>query len=200
MTLNPDNDADREVYVSNLINTNHEALVIDACSLIHIRSTEKMVEILTCLRCPCIITDIVHSEAKTFKKLIGGVVKDEPMELDYFLENDLLFMQDLNDDAAAISFLELTSLHRLDNGEAQSIVIANKNNYAFCTNDRKALSVMSAEYPHLQSLTTLHLLQNWHMEAGISQADLLDSIRKIQVGSPNFPSPKMPLYSWFQTL
>lgn len=200
MTLNPDNDADREVYVSNLINAHHKALVIDACSLIHMRSTDKMEEILASLRCPCIITNIVFSEAKTFKKLTGGVVTDEPMNLDYFLKKELLSILDLNDDEDAISFLELTSVHRLDNGEAESIVIADKYNYAFCTNDRKALNIMTNEYPHLQSLTTLHLLQKWYIEAGISQTDLLDSIAKIRVGSPNFPSPKLPLYSWFQIL
>jgi predicted nucleic acid-binding protein len=177
----------------------HDCLILDACCVLNLYASYQMESILTAIPVQKAVADYVKDHEALYIWAGPGedVLKErESVNLDYFVDQDLIKIAALNEEDEANTFLHFAS--ELDDGEAITGAIALHRNWAIATDDKKARALFSRDAPNNQIITTPELVKHWADSRNPSLGTIKTAIKNIQSRGRYFPDKQHPLYEWWQ--
>jgi len=177
----------------------HQCLILDACCLINLYASGRLLEILPSLGQVIVIAEYVQSEEAL---RIRGNASDEstvvyePIDLRPAIESGLLSVVSLEtevEEQRAVDYIGAL----LDTGEAITGAIAISRLWAIATDDRKATSFFARVAPQLQLVTTPEMIKHWCDSSAPAPDDVRRAIRDIRVRARYVPRRQHPLRAWW---
>ncbi len=98
-------------------------------------------------------------------------------------------------DHEKLRYIELAS--KLDDGEAESIAIAEARNFALATDDRKGRNLIQSEGLKIELWSTCSLLKLWQTKRAISNNDLKGVLATIYQRARYRPKSGHPDHEWW---
>lgn len=175
----------------------HSHLLLDACCVLNFCASGKFLSILKSIPAEIVVTTVVQEhELKTLQKL-----KDEGNEganqFEAAIEQGLLKVVDFDSVEEEESFVNYAAI--LDDGESATCAIAVHRNWAIATDDKKAISFIQKEIPHLQVVLTIEIIQYWSDKEGLDPLKLRDVLNEIRIKGRYLPPKNHPLRDWWKT-
>ncbi|GAB1544214.1 hypothetical protein NUACC21_68900 [Scytonema sp. NUACC21] len=128
-------------------------------------------------------------------------LKDEENEgvtqFEAAIVQSLLTVVDFESGEEAKSFVNMAAILGHD-GESGTCAIAVYRRWAIATDDKRAISFVQQEAPHLQLLSTLEIIKHWSEETGIDLLTLRDVLNAIREKGRYFPHKNHLLLGWWQ--
>ena len=97
-----------------------------------------------------------------------------------------------------LRYIELTL--NLDDGEAESVAIAEARNFALATDDKKARKLIQREGLKIELWSTCALLQHWQNECSISDRDMKSILTNIFSRARYRPKSGHPDFDWWMNI
>ena len=88
--------------------------------------------------------------------------------------------------------------NNLGDAEAATFAIAFHRGLAIATDDKKAISFINKEAPHLQILSTPEIIKHWSEAAEIDLSILSEALNAVKLKSRYSPPKSHSLRSWWE--
>jgi predicted nucleic acid-binding protein len=173
-------------------------LILDASCLLNLYASGKLPEIAATSPQPFVVAEyVVQQEALYIRRRASAQEPEErePVEIGALVTAGLLQVITLNNEAEAITFIDLAS--EMDDGEAMTCALAMHRQCDVAMDDRKARRVLSGRAPHVSITSTLAIVKQWAELAGITKAELKSILLNIWSGANYYPGERDPLYAWW---
>jgi predicted nucleic acid-binding protein len=174
------------------------ALVIiqDACVLLNLLASERFADIAGGCGLKFVVAARAASETLYLRHAITG--EHELVDLPPLIKNGLLEVVNLAGEGEQLRFIELAT--DLDDGEAESIAIAESRSFALATDDKKARKVLQRKAINVELWSTGRILQHWQAKAFISDADLSNALKSISERAKFRPKRGHPDFAWWSQI
>jgi predicted nucleic acid-binding protein len=171
-------------------------VIQDACVLINLLASGRFEEIAGGCGRHFAITQAAAREAVFLRNSeFGG---RERIDLQPFIEKGILRTLAAESESEKLRYIELTL--SLDDGEAESIAIAEARNFALATDDRKARGLIQREGLKIELWSTCSLLQHWQGRCSVSDRDLKNVLANIFMRARYRPKSGQPDFDWWTKL
>lgn len=169
-------------------------LLLDACTVINLFASRRMIEILQAQNQPAGIVEAVHRETVyVFKGGDGDDARErEPVDLSPVIASGTLWLVDPTD-VELDDFIDLTLYFKGD-GEAMTIAVALARGWIVVTDDRKAIRVIAGR---TQIRSSLDLVKTWAETLAIGESDLRTVLHDLRARGHYTPGKEHPLRSWW---
>jgi hypothetical protein len=177
----------------------HECVILDASSVINLYAMGCMAEIVRSLPARCAISRYVkEQEARAINEARdeNGNRRRIPIDLNSLVEEGLLQICSHNSPSVANTIVVLARAGIRGMGEKISWAIALEKGWGVVLDDHNATTKLVAQMPHIQTLTTLDLLQYWASIQEVSEEVLRVALVNLRIRG-NYHIPKRHhLYEW----
>ncbi len=119
----------------------------------------------------------------------------EKIDLMPLIENGILQILAAESENEKLRYVELAL--NLDDGEAESVAIAEARNFALATDDKKARNLIQREGLKIELWSTGSLLQHWQSKCSISDSDMNDVLKNIFSRARYRPKSGHPDFDWW---
>ncbi len=178
------------------LSLHHDCLLLDACCAINLSVSGHMGAIIGSLSVPTAISEYVYGAEVIGKNTLvtADVDPTHVINLQALTEAGLLQVIDLT----AHEEIEAVNLSAaIDGGEAFTCAIAKHRDWAIATDDRRAISFFGETVPHLQVVTTPHLIRHW-ADTGKVEAEVVRQVLERVHALGHYKPPKdHSLYQWW---
>jgi predicted nucleic acid-binding protein len=171
-------------------------LIQDACVLINLLGSGRFRDIAAGCGLEFAIVSTVSRETLYLHSLDPSV--REQIDLQPLVKDGILKILDPENEQEKLRYIELAL--SLDDGEAESIAIAESRNCALATDDKKARRVIQNEKIKIEIWSTCSLLQLWQKKCSISDADMKNVLQNIVARARYHPKTGHPDYNWWASL
>jgi hypothetical protein len=178
----------------------HDCIILDACCVINLNASGRMVEVLeTIPKAVAVATYVRDVEAL---RIYGGPAGDptseyESIDLQPLVDRGLLQLVSPNSEAENISLVNFAAALG-DDGEAITGAIALHRNWSIGSDDRKAINFFRREAPQLQLVTTPELIKHWVDTAAPPFNKVRSALQQVRLRARYEPSQRHLLYTWWQ--
>lgn len=178
-----------------------EGIILDACCVINLYASEYMKNILESISKQVAVAAYVRdAEAK---RIYGGPVEDltretEAINLQPFIDDKLLQVVSLENEAEENMVVNFSSAARLGSGETISAAIAVLRQWSLGTDDKLAISFFIRKVPQLHLISTLDILKHWVDTTGPELTVIGRVLENIQNRASYEPHDKHHLYRWWK--
>jgi predicted nucleic acid-binding protein len=173
------------------------AIVIqDACVLINLLASGRFEDIANGCGVRFAISAGVAQEALFLRNSDSG--EREKIDLQHIVGCGILEILALENEAEKLRYIEIALV--LDDGEAESIAIAEARSFALATDDRKARNVIKRRGLKIELWSTSGLLRHWQNRCLISDTDLGRALANISNLAKYCPKFGHPDFEWWTNL
>jgi hypothetical protein len=177
--------------------TSGSQVVLDACCLINLLATGRLDQILADLPYRFVTSSFVASRE------VLALASSGPGEREIIPSARLESLKDLQIVELATE-QELTAFVRfaaeLDDGEASVCALAAVRGGVVATDDRKALRLLSREFPARSSIQTPELLWEWSQRSRISSGEMRSLLLSVRDRARFLPRWDAPHFAWWSRL
>jgi predicted nucleic acid-binding protein len=171
-------------------------VIQDACVLINLLSSGRFEDIASGCGLHFAITQAAAREAMFLHDAESGERKR--IDLQPFIEKGILETLAAESENEKLRYIELTL--NLDDGEAESVAIAEARNFALATDDRKARNLIQREALKIELWSTCSLLQHWQRKCSVPDKDLKNVLANIFKRARYRPKFGHPDFDWWTNL
>jgi predicted nucleic acid-binding protein len=119
----------------------------------------------------------------------------EKINLQQFVQRGVLEILTVETETEKLRYIEIAI--DLDDGEAESIAIAEARSYALATDDRKARNIIVGQSLKIELWSTCELLRRWQNECSILDEDLGGILANISRFAKYRPKCGHPDFDWW---
>jgi hypothetical protein len=176
-------------------------LILDACVLLNLWATQRIVEIIRTLPRPCAVAQYVRDrEALWVGRHRQGPAADyERIDLSELVACDIIEVLALEGEEEMAHFIALASSPGLDDGEAMSGALAHSRGLVVATDDRAALATFARHHPPISTRSTASLIKHWVECASVDDTTLRTALGDIRERACFEPGVRDPLHGWWRT-
>jgi predicted nucleic acid-binding protein len=171
-------------------------VIQDACVLINLLASGRFEDIANGCGFRFAIASIVAQEALFLRNVDSG--EHEQIDLQHFIGRGILDVLTSENELEKLRYIEMTL--DLDDGEAESIAIAEVRSLALATDDKKARSIIQRRGLKIELWSTCSLLQRWQSQCLIPDADMGSVLAKIFSRAKYRPKFGHPDFEWWAKL
>jgi predicted nucleic acid-binding protein len=171
-------------------------VIQDACVLINLIASGHFEEIAGGCGLRFAITQAAAGEAMFLHNAETG--EKERIDLAPLMQNGMLEKLVAESENEKLRFLELTL--NLDDGEAESMAIAESRNFALATDDKKARNLIQREGLKIELWSTCLLLQHWQNKCRVSDEIVKNVLTNIFKRARYRPKFSHPDFDWWVKL
>ncbi|MEH2159101.1 hypothetical protein [Nostoc sp.] len=174
----------------------HSHILLDACCVLNFCASGEFLAILKSLPAEVVVTTVVQEyELKTLQSL-KEEDNDAVFQFEEAMKQGLLIVVDFESEQEEESFVNYAAI--LDDGESATCAIAVHRQWAIATDDKRAISFLKNEAPHLQILSTSEIIKNWSEQQSIDSSVLSHILNQIRIKGHYAPPKNDPLRNWWQ--
>jgi predicted nucleic acid-binding protein len=171
------------------------AIVIqDACVLINLWASRRFEDIAIGCDFRFAIASGVAREVLYLRNPDSG--EKEKIDLHSGVECGFLQILTLESDVEKARFIEMAL--DLDDGEAESMAIAETRGIALATDDRKARNIIARRGLTIELWSTCELLRRWQQKRAVSDAEIGAALREISRRAKYRPKFGHPDFDWWR--
>lgn len=175
----------------------HSHVLLDACCVLNFCASGNLLAILQAIPVQVGVTLVVQErELKTLQHL-EDQENEGATQFEAAIAQGLLIIVDFESEEEAESFVNYAAILG-DDGESATCAIAVYRKWTIATDDKRAISFIQQEAPHLQVLSTLEMIKHWSEEAGLDSSALRDALNAIRVKGRYLPHKTHPLRIWWE--
>ncbi len=179
------------------MNIKQSHVVLDTCCILNFYASGKFSEILEAIPAQVVVTEVVRSQEVIILQRLENEVEGA-IYFDKVVKEGLISIVDFESEAEAETFINYTAQMR-DEGESATFAIAVHREWAVATDDKRAISFLKKEAPHIQIISTLEAIKHWSEQLNIDSATLKAALSAIRVKARYQPPRNHPLLSWWET-
>jgi len=168
-------------------------VIQDSCVLINLLASGRFNDIARGCDFQFAIASVVVQEALFLHNAESG--EREKIHLQPFIECGILEILTVETEAEKLRYIEMAL--DLDDGESESIAIAEARNFALATDDKKARNIIQRRGLKIELWSTCTLLQQWQRKCLISDADMGEVLAKIFNRAKYRPKFGHPDFEWW---
>jgi predicted nucleic acid-binding protein len=180
------------------MNIKQSHIVLDTCCILNFYASGKFSEILEAIPAQVAVTEVVRSQELTTLQQLENQESEGKIYFDKVVTEGLISIVDFESEAEAETFINYTAQMR-DEGESATFAIAFHREWAVATDDKRAISFLKKEAPHIQIVSTLEAIEHWSKKSNIDSATLKATLSAIRVRARYQPPRNHPLLSWWET-
>jgi predicted nucleic acid-binding protein len=180
------------------MNIKQSHIVLDTCCIINFYASGKLSEILAAIPAQVVVTEVVRSQELTTLQRLENEEVEGAVYFEKVVREGLISIVDFESEAEAETFINYTAQMR-DEGESATFAIAFHREWAVATDDKRAISFLKKEAPHIQIVSTLEVIEHWSKKSNIDSATLKATLSAIRVRARYQPPKNHPLLSWWET-
>jgi predicted nucleic acid-binding protein len=171
-------------------------IIQDACVLINLLSSGRFEEMAGGCGLRFAITQAAAREALFLHDPASG--ERERIELQALIEKGLLELLAAESENEKERFIELAL--NLDDGEAESVAIAEARNLALATDDKKARNLIRREGLKIELWSTCSLLRHWQGRCSVPDQEMKCVLANISDRAKYRPKSGQPDFEWWDQL
>jgi predicted nucleic acid-binding protein len=171
-------------------------LIQDACVLINLLASGRFEDLANGCGFRFAISAGVAQEALFLRN--PDSVGREKINLERIVECGILEILTLESEAEKLRYIEIAL--DLDDGEAESVAIAECRHFALATDDKKARKVIQRRGMKIELWSTCALLQHWQSKCLVSDADMGRALANISSRAKYRPKFGHPDFEWWAKL
>ncbi|NJN46332.1 MAG: hypothetical protein HC808_07490 [Candidatus Competibacteraceae bacterium] len=177
----------------------HTHLILDACCIINLHASGKIVDILSAMPVPIVMSETVRRfELLSFQKL-DALSASPAGNFQTAIDGGLITVADFETEEERANFVNYAAVLG-DDGEAATFAIAAARGYAIATDDRKAFNFAAQELPHLPLINTPHLVKQWVDNSDTRGQEHREVLRNIRQYGRYLPPKTHSLYAWWMQI
>jgi predicted nucleic acid-binding protein len=142
------------------------------------------------------VAPLVARETLYLRHPVSG--EHERIDLQPLIERGLLEVLNVEGKDEQMRYIELAA--DLDDGEAQSIAIAEARHHALATDDRKARALIQRKAATIELWSTFELLRRWQTKTRIPDSGLGSVLMSIANRARFRPKAGHPDFAWWSKL
>jgi len=171
-------------------------VIQDACVLINLLASGRFADIAN----GCGFRFAISSGAAQEALFLRNPDSDEreKINLQQIVDRGILEIFTLESEAEKLRYIEIA--RDLDDGEAESIAIAESRRLALATDDKKARRIIQRRGINIELWSTCALLRHWQNKCLISDADLGRALASISSRAKYRPKFGHPDFEWWTKL
>lgn len=173
------------------------AKIIDACSLINLYASGRVVDVLQVFGGEFYVPKQVREEAMSIRRVEeedSNRLVPEPIDLDGIIHQGLLKECGIEGEDEAAAFLQFAI--DLEDGEAACLAIAKVRGWSVATDDKKAIRF--ATKAGIAVITTPELIQRWVEAHQPTMDELRLALQNIELYARFRLGPSAPSYQWWK--
>ncbi len=171
-------------------------VIQDACVLINLLATGRFEEIVRGCGFRFAITYVVAQETLYLRNAESG--EREEISVPQLVEDGILEILNVESEVEKLRYIEFAI--DLDDGEAESIAIAEARSHALATDDKKARSIIQRRGLKIELWSTCGLLRHWQNKCSVSDDNLSGILKNISIRAKYCPKLGHPDFEWWTTL
>jgi hypothetical protein len=180
------------------MNIKQSHIVLDTCCALNFYASGNFLEILASIPAQVVVTEVVRTqELKTLQRL-GTEQNEGAIYFEKAIREGLISIVDFESEAEAETFINYTAQMK-DEGKSATFAIAFHREWSVATDDKRAISFLKKEAPHIQIVSTLESIEHWSVKSNIDSATLKAALSAIRVKARCQPPRNHPLLSWWET-
>ena len=168
-------------------------VIQDACVLINLLASGRFEDIASGCGFRFAIASVVAQEALYLRNAESG--EPEKIDLQQIVERGILDILNVESEAEKLRYIEIAL--DLDDGEAESIAIAEARSHALATDDKKARNIIQRRGLKIELWSTCGLLRHWQSKCSISENDLGIVLANISSRAKYRPKFGHPEFEWW---
>ena len=177
----------------------HDCVILDASTVINLYATGRMTEIIRSLPARSAVSSFVKEKEALFVQEPSDEIEDRqrtPIELGSLIAAGLLEVCSHNSPSIANNIIVLADAGIRGMGETISAAIALNEGWGIVLDDRSATKKLLARFPHIQTLTTFHLIKYWANEENVKTVVISEVLKNIRIRANYDIARDHPLYAW----
>ncbi len=172
------------------------ARIVDACCLINLYASRKLVEIVRAFGGEFFLPDRVSNEALTIRKPDeDDVTKYLSETIDLTEASDAGVIQECRIEGQAENEHFVRFAMQVDDGEAACLAIAKRRGGTIVTDDKKAIRLATAE--QIAVVTTPELVHHWAEAAKPKDDEVVEALRNIELFAHFRLGRSAKYYQWW---
>jgi predicted nucleic acid-binding protein len=171
-------------------------VIQDACVLINLLASARFEDIASGCDLRFAIASVVAQESMYLHN--GDSGEREMIDLQSLLENGTLEILSAESENEKLRYIELAL--NLDDGEAESVAIAEARHFALATDDKKARNLIQREGLKIELWSTCSLIQHWQGKCSVPDSDLKLVLTNIFKRARYRPKLGHPDFDWWANL
>ncbi|HZM05108.1 MAG TPA: hypothetical protein VFC44_19085 [Candidatus Saccharimonadales bacterium] len=171
-------------------------IVQDACVLINLLASGRFEDIAGGCDFRFAISSVVAEEALFLRNTESG--EREKIDLRQIIERGIMEIVTVESETEKLRYIEIAL--ELDDGEAESIAIAEVRNLALATDDKKARNIIERRGLKIELWSTCKLLRHWQNKCSISDNALRSVLTNISLRAKYHPKFGQPDFEWWTKL
>jgi predicted nucleic acid-binding protein len=180
------------------MNIKQSHIVLDTCCILNFYASGKFLEILEAIPAQIVVTEVVRSQELKTLQVLENEESKGAIYFEKAVKEDLISIVDFESEAEAETFINYMAQMK-DEGESATFAIAFHREWAVATDDKRAISFLKKEAPHIQIVSTLEVIEHWSEKSNIDSATLKTALSEIRVKARYQPPRNHPLLSWWET-
>jgi predicted nucleic acid-binding protein len=168
-------------------------LIQDACILINLLASGRYEDIANGCGFQFAIASVVAQEALFLHNTETG--ERVKIDLQQIIDRGNLEILTVESEAEKLRYIEIAL--DLDDGEAESIAIAESRSHALATDDKKARNIIQRRGLKIELWSTCGLLRHWQSKCSISDNDLGSVLANISNRAKYRPKLGHPEFEWW---
>ena len=179
-----------------MIKIAHSHVLLDTCCVLNFCASSNLLAILKTIPAQVAVTQDVKDELKTLQRL-ENEENEGAIQFEIAIAQRLLTIVDFESEEEAGLFLNYATT-LVKNGDAATCAMGIHRRWAIATDDKKVISFVQREAPHLKILSTPDIIQHWSEEAGLDSSALRDALNAIRAKGCYVPPKNHFLRSWWE--
>jgi predicted nucleic acid-binding protein len=168
-------------------------VIQDACVLINLLASGRFEDIASGCGLRFAVATVVAQEAMYLHNAHSG--EREMIEIKPLIEKGILETLAAESEDEKLRYIELAL--NLDDGEAESVAIAEARSFGLATDDRKARNLIQREKLKIELWSTCSLLQHWQGKCSVSDRELKSILANIFERARYRPKFGHPDFDWW---
>jgi hypothetical protein len=168
-------------------------VILDACCLLNIYASRRMVDILPCIGSRTVVVDyVLNRETQYVRDIVGKI----PVDVTPVIAAGMLGVVSMETVEEQASYIDLVAAIG-DDGESMTGAMAIQNKWAMATDDRAATQVMKQMAPQVELVTTPDIIYSWADTTHPSEDELRSVITDIRRRASFSCQRGHPYYGWW---
>lgn len=171
-------------------------VIQDACVLINLLASGRFEDMASGCGLRFAIASAAAQESLYLHN--GDSGEREIIDLQPLLAKGILEVVTAESDAEKMRYIEFSL--NLDDGEAESIAIAEARHFALATDDKKARNLIQREGLKIELWSTCELIRHWQGTCSVPDNDLKAVLADIFKRARYRPKPSHPDFKWWSNI
>lgn len=181
------------------MNIKQSHIVLDTCCILNFYASGKFLEILEAMPAQVVITEVVRlQELKTLQYLEDDVNKGA-IYFEKAIADGLILIIDFESELEEETFINYAS-EIGDDGESATFAVAFHREWSVATDDKRAISFLRKEAPHIQIISSLDAIKYWSDKSNLDIIELKAVLNSIRVKGKYKPHKNHPLIDWWEDI